>query len=130
MHPCAPHNCAWPPDAEQSPRFLQPIGPDIGLQQREFDQIVLRAATANPFVLPRQRRQRFERAGKIAAFEGREAPNQRGKVRARRVTPLSGQLLYSTSTGMARRIISHDSLHKQHMQISEPTARPRQCVIR
>jgi hypothetical protein len=91
---------------------------------------VLRAATANTLVLLRERRQRFDRAGKIAGFEGREAPDQRGKVRARRVTPLSGQLLYLTSTGIARRIIYHDSLHEQHMQISEPIARPWQCAVR
>ena len=74
-----------PPHAKQTPRFLQPIGVDIGLQQCELDQIVLRAATANAFVFPRERRKRLDRAGKILAFERRAAARQRAKVRARRV---------------------------------------------
>jgi hypothetical protein len=44
-----------PSHAEQMPRFLQPIGIDIGLQQCELDQIVLRTATANAFVFPGDR---------------------------------------------------------------------------
>jgi len=68
-----------PPHAEQTPRFLQPIGVDIGLQQCELDQIVLRAATANAFVFPRERRRRLDRAGKIPVFERREAARQAGR---------------------------------------------------
>jgi hypothetical protein len=45
-----------PPQAEQTPRFLQTIGVDIGPQQCELDQIVLRAATAYAFVLAGERR--------------------------------------------------------------------------
>jgi hypothetical protein len=40
------------PRAEKAPRLLQPVGVEIGLQQRELDQIVLRAAAAYSFVFP------------------------------------------------------------------------------
>ena len=53
--------CARPPDIKQALRFLQPIGLDVGSQQGELDQVVLCAATANAFVLARQRRQRLIR---------------------------------------------------------------------
>ena len=35
------------------PRFVQPIGIEVGPQQGELDQVVLRAATADAFVLSR-----------------------------------------------------------------------------
>jgi len=52
---------ARPPRAEQTLRFLQPIDVDIGVQQCELDQIVLRAATANAFVLRCERGERLDR---------------------------------------------------------------------
>jgi hypothetical protein len=71
-----------PSHSEQTPRFLQPIGVEISLQQGELDRIVLRATAANAFVLTRERRKHLDRAGKIPAFERREAMCQRRKVRA------------------------------------------------
>ena len=70
---------APPPHAKQTPRLLQPIGVDIGLQQRELDQVVLRATTANAFVLPLERRKRLDRARKIPAFERHEARASAGR---------------------------------------------------
>ena len=69
-----------PPRTEQPARLLWPIGVEIGLQQRELDQVVLRAAAANAFASPRERCQRLDRDGKVSAFERREAAPQRGKV--------------------------------------------------
>ena len=74
-----------PARTEQTARFLQAIGVDVGPQQGELDQIVLRTATADAFVIPGERRKRLDRAGKIAVFERREATRQRRKVRAGRV---------------------------------------------
>ena len=76
MHRGNPHDrnpgCARPPNIKQALRFLQPIGLDVGSQQGELDQVVLCAAAANAFVLARQRRQRFDRAGKIPPLERRQ----------------------------------------------------------
>jgi hypothetical protein len=84
MHGGNPHDRdpggTRPPSAEETPSFLQPTGLDIGLQQCELDQVVLRAAAANAFVSPRERCQRLNRDGKVSAFERREAAPQRGKV--------------------------------------------------
>ena len=52
------------------PGFLQPIGLEIGLQQRELDQIVLSAAPADPFILSHESRKGVDRAGKITPLEG------------------------------------------------------------
>jgi hypothetical protein len=134
MHPRDPHDgnpgSAWPPLAEQSPRFLQPIGVDIGLQQGKLDQIVLCAAPANALVFAGEWRQCFNRAGRIPALECRQAARQRGKKRAGRVAPFARQFRYLASTGIERGVISDDSLHQQNMQISEPVARPWQCAVR
>src|SRR2546430_4023723 len=48
------------PRAEQMPCFLQPAGVEIGLQQGELDQVVLRAAAANAFVFPVERGKRLD----------------------------------------------------------------------
>src|SRR5213076_2968498 len=88
------------------PRFLQATGLDVRLQQCEVDQIVLRAATADAFIFPRQWRKCLARAGIIPALEGREAARQRRKVRTRWVMPVSRQLVNLASA----RIIPHHSL--------------------
>src|SRR5580700_1739784 len=77
------------PRAEQMPSFLQPAGVEIGLQQRELDQVVLRAAAANAFAFPGERGKCLDRSGKIPALERRKAARQRWKVIARGVTPLA-----------------------------------------
>jgi hypothetical protein len=46
---------ARPPRAEQPLRLLHPAGFEIGLQQGELDQVVLRAAAANAFAACRYR---------------------------------------------------------------------------
>ena len=134
MHPRDPHDgnpaSAWPPLAEQSPRFLQPTGVDIGLHQGKLDQIVLCAAAANALVFAGEWRQCFNRAGRIPALECRQAARQRRKVRAGRVAPFARQFRHLASTGIECGVISHDSLHQQNMQISEPVARPWQCAVR
>src|SRR3954452_10408975 len=111
-----------PPDAEQMPRFVQPIGVDIGPQQCEFDQIVLRAATADALVFPRERRKRLDCVGKLPAFKRRETARQDGKIRARRVTPFSRQRLYLVGTGIDRGLVSDDGLRQDNVQIREPAA--------
>src|SRR5437879_536835 len=134
MHRRKPHygnsGSARPLRAEQTPRFLRPIGLDIGLQQGELDQIVLRTAAANALVFPSERRERLDRAGKISALEGREAARQRRKVGTGWVTPLSRQRLHLASTSIERGIISRDSLCQDHMQIGEPVAWVRQRAVR
>jgi hypothetical protein len=66
-----------------------PLSAEIGPQQRELDQVVLRAAAANAFVFPCERREHLDRRRKIPVLEGREAARQGRKVRAGRVTPLA-----------------------------------------
>ena len=55
---------AQPACTYQTPCFFEPIGVDIGLQQCELDQIVLRSATANAFIFPCERGERLDRAEK------------------------------------------------------------------
>src|ERR1700730_12180248 len=104
MHRRNPHDgnagSTRPPHSEETPRFLRPIGVDTGLQQCELNQIVLRAATANAFVFPYERRKRIDRAGKIPALERVKAMRQHRKVRAGRVTPISRQFLDLPSTSV------------------------------
>ena len=52
---------------------------DVGLQQGKLDQIVLCTAAANALVFAGEWRQCFNRAGKIPAFECRQAARQRQK---------------------------------------------------
>jgi hypothetical protein len=126
MHRRNPHHghagSARPPQAEQTLRFLRPIGVEISLQQCELDQVVLRAAATDALVLAGERGQRLDRAQKIAAFEGPQATRQRWKVRAGRVTPLARQLLHLSGTGIQRGIIFHDNLCQSDVQIGEPAA--------
>ncbi len=68
--------------------------------------------------------------GKIPAFESRKAPCQCRKVRAGRVTPLARQFLDLPSTRVERRVIAHDRLCQDDVQIGEPVARPRQRAVR
>ena len=112
-----------PSRAEQMPRFLQSIGAEIGPQQSELDQVVLRAATANALVFPYQWRKHLYRAGKISAFERRESTGQCGKIRARRVAPFSRQYLDLTSTRVELGFAAHDRLRQNDVQIGEPAAR-------
>src|SRR5258708_2110972 len=112
------------------PRLAQPIDTEVGPQQSELDQVVLRAATANAFVFPRERRKRLDRTGKIPAFERRESARQCGKVRTRRVTPFSRQCLDLASTSVEGGFVAHDGLRQEDMQIGEPVAWPRQRVVR
>jgi hypothetical protein len=83
MHRGNPHDrnpgCARPPNFEQALCFLQPIGLDVGSQQGELDQVVLCAATANAFVLVRQWRQRFDRAGKSPRSNDAKPPASAGR---------------------------------------------------
>ena len=88
------------------PRLLQPVGIEIGLQQRELDQVVLRAAAADAFVFAGERGEHLDRGGKIPAFERRKSARQRGKVGARRVTPLARQFLDLAGAGVERRLIA------------------------
>ena len=62
-----------PPRAEQAPRFFGPAGLNEGFQQREFDQVVLRAAAANALVFDGERGKNFYRREKIPTLERREA---------------------------------------------------------
>src|SRR5258708_24950134 len=129
---CSSRNaeCVWQPRAEQMSRFVLPIGAEVGPQQGELDQVVLRAAAANPFVFPGERRKRLDRAGKVPAFEGRESARHCRKIRARRVTPLARQCLYLTSPRIERGLVAHDGLRQEDMQIGEPIAGPRQGAVR
>ena len=61
------------PRAEQTPSLLQPVGLEIGLQQSELDQVVLRAAAANAFAFTGERGEGIDRRRKIPAFKCREA---------------------------------------------------------
>jgi hypothetical protein len=121
---------ARPSCTYQTPCFFQPIGTEIGPQQRELDQVVLRAATANAFVFSCERGERLDRRRKIPVFERREAARQGREVRAGRVTPFSRQFLHLASTGAERGVIAHDGLCQDDVQVGEPAARPRQCAVR
>ena len=66
--------------AQQLPRLLQPAGIEAGLQQCELDQIVLRAAATNAFVLSGERRQHRDCFGKVGALERSKATCQRRQI--------------------------------------------------
>jgi len=85
---------ARPPCTYQTSRVLQPIGAEIGAQQRKLDQVMLRAATANAFVFRREWGEHLDRRGKFPVFERREAARKGRKISAGRVTALSRQFLH------------------------------------
>src|SRR5215470_1721532 len=87
-----------PSHAEETPCVLQPIGTEVGPQQSELDQIVLRATAANALVFPRERRKRPDCTGKIPELKRGKPARQGGKVGTRRVTPLSRQGLHLART--------------------------------
>src|ERR1041384_6341975 len=101
---------ARPPSTEQALRIVQPIGLDIGPHQCELDQVMLRSAAADAFVLPRQRRQRVDCGGEIAALERNEAARQRWEIRAGRVTSLARQSLHLAGPRSNLGIITDDRL--------------------
>ncbi|MGZ9067366.1 MAG: hypothetical protein ACXW2I_18785 [Burkholderiales bacterium] len=47
--------------------FFEPVGVQAGLEQRERDQVMLRAAAADAFALLRQRRERGDRIRIVTA---------------------------------------------------------------
>ena len=61
------------PNAEQALRFFGSAGLKVRLQQREFDQVMLRAAAANALVFGGERGKHFYRREKIPALERRES---------------------------------------------------------
>jgi len=61
------------PSAEQALRLFGSVGLKVGLQQRELDQVVLRAAAANALVFGSERGEHPGRREKIPALERREA---------------------------------------------------------
>ena len=61
------------PSAEQALRFFGSAGLKVRLQQREFDQVMLRAAAANALVFDGERGKNFERREKIPTLERRKA---------------------------------------------------------
>ena len=54
---------ARPSRTEQALCLLQPVGFDIGFQQRELDEVVLRAAAANAFAFSGEWRERVDCRG-------------------------------------------------------------------
>ena len=60
------------PSAEQALRLFGSVGLKVGLQQRELDQVVLRAAAANALVFGSERGERLDRREKIPALERRK----------------------------------------------------------
>ena len=56
------------PRAKQMPCLLQPIDLEIGLQQGELDQVVLRSAAANALAFPGQWGKHLDRRGEIPAL--------------------------------------------------------------
>ena len=61
------------PSAEQALRLFGSVGLKVGLQQRELDQVVLRAAAADALVFGSERGEHLGRREKIPALERREA---------------------------------------------------------
>ena len=57
------------PPAQHPPRIVQAVRAEIGLQQRELDQVELRAAAADAFELAGNRFKRVDRGGEILPFE-------------------------------------------------------------
>ena len=111
------------------PCVLQPVGLEIGLQQRELDQVVLRAAASNALAFRGKRGKHLDRRGKIPAFERREAARQHRKVGAGRVTPLARQLRHLAGTDFERSVIAHHGLCQNDMHVGQPGARSRQCAV-
>src|SRR6266851_135107 len=107
------------PPAEKVPRLLQPARVEIGLQQGELDQVVLRAAATNAFVFPGERRKRLDRRGKIAAFECLEAVRQRRQVGAGRVTLGPSQILDLAGAAVEPGLIANDGLRQDDMQVGD-----------
>jgi hypothetical protein len=62
-----------PPRTEQAPRLFGPAGLKVGFQQREVDQVMLRAATADALVFGGERGKHFYRREKISTLERRDA---------------------------------------------------------
>ena len=69
-------------------------------------------------------------AGKIPAFERREAARQGRKVRAGRVTSLPRQFFHLASTDVERGIIADDGQCQDDVEVGEQFARPWQCSVR
>src|SRR5262245_59516850 len=114
-----------PSHAEETPCVLQPICTEVGPQQSELDQIVLRATAANALVFSGERRKRPDRSVKIPELERRKPARQCGKIGTRRITPLSRQGLHLARPRVERGLIAHDGLRQDDMQVGEPVARPR-----
>src|SRR5260370_42489678 len=68
--------------AEQAPGVVLATRVEIGLQQRERHEIVLRTAAANSFAFARERFERVDRGGGVSPLERDEAPRQGGRGRA------------------------------------------------
>src|SRR5258708_28240167 len=75
------------PSAEQALRLFSSVGLKVGLQQRELDQVVLRAAAANALVFGSERRKHLDPREKIPAPAPPQPPLQRPQVRPRPVSP-------------------------------------------
>ena len=66
-----------------------------------------------------------DRRGKIPAFERHKAARQRLKIRARRVASLARLILHLAGTDAEGRVIAHDRLCQNDVQVGESAARPR-----
>ena len=109
----------------QATRIVPAVHVEIGLQQRELDEVVLRAAASNALAFRGERGKHLDRRGKIPAFERREAARQHRKVGAGGVTPLARQLRHLVRTDFQRGVIAHHGVCQNHMHVGQPGARSR-----
>src|SRR5260370_39619695 len=80
--------------AEQAPGIVQATRVEIGLQQRERHEIVLRTAAANSFAFARERFERVDRGEEVSSLERDEAARQGGQVRTGWISSFARQLLH------------------------------------
>src|SRR5215467_9528825 len=93
---------AWAACAQQPLGLFQTTGAEIGFQQGELNQIVLRTTAADALVLTGKGRQRLYRRGEIPPLERGEAARQRRQVGAGGIAPGSGECLDFATAGRTR----------------------------
>ena len=85
---------------QQAPCIVRATGVEIGLEQRERHEIVLRTTAANSFTFAGERFERVDRGGEVSLLEGDETARQGGQVRTGGVASFARQL--PPSAGRAR----------------------------
>ena len=121
---------AWTPHARHPARIIRAVRAEIGLQQREFHQVELCAATADAFEFAGNRFERVDRGGEISPFESGEGVRHRRYAGPGWITTVARELVHLPCARLQRRVIAGHDLGERDVHVGKGYAGARKRAVR